>query len=307
MAVPLSTARLEMKYTIAQESRIGGRKINQDRVASLATEDAVLMIVADGMGGHLHGEVAAQIAIDTVTRRFRSEAKTRLADVAAFLAGTLQQAHEAIVRYTIRCRIPADAAPRTTCIACVVQDGQVNWAHAGDSRLYLIHRQPEGPARIARTRDHSIVQNMVDAGSLSHAEAATHPLRNRVFSCLGGHEAPRIELSATVLLQDGDLIALCTDGAWGPLGDTLATELGRAPLARSVPRVLDAAERAAGSGADNLTLIAMRWEAAPAVAKTPSDKSFCDTYIGQAPVSDGEIERAIAELRRRPSNSNGTS
>ena len=306
MAVPPSASRLEMNYTIAQESRIGGRKINQDRVASVATEDAVLMIVADGMGGHLHGEVAAQIAIDTATGRFRSEAKTRLADVATFLAATLQQAHEAIVRYTTERRIPPHAAPRTTCIACVVQDGQARWAHAGDSRLYLIHRQPEGPARVGRTRDHSVVQRMIDVGSLSHAEAATHPLRNRVFSCLGGDEAPRIELSSAIPLQDDDVIALCSDGAWSPLGDKLATELGRAPLTRSVPHVLDAAERAAGPGADNLTLIAMRWEAPPAVVETPSDASFCDTYIGQAPLSDGEIERAIAELRRRPSNSNGT-
>lgn len=305
MVVPLSTALLEMNYTIAQESRIGGRKINQDRVASVATEDAVLMIVADGMGGHLHGEVAAQIAIDTVTGRFRSEAKTRLADAAGFLVSALQQAHETIVRYTTRCHIPAHAAPRTTCIACVVQDGRASWAHAGDSRLYLIHRLSEGPVRVARTRDHSIVQNMIDSGSLDQAQAATHPLRNRVFSCLGGDEAPRIEVSSTIVLQDGDLIALCTDGAWAPLGDTLAAELRRAPLTSSVPRLLDAAERAAGPGADNLTLIAMRWEAPAAIAEAPPGPSFCDTYIGQAPLSDTELERAIAEIRRRPPNSNG--
>jgi serine/threonine protein phosphatase PrpC len=89
---------------------------------------------------------------------------------------------------------------------------------------------------------------MVDAGSLSDAEAASHPLRNRVFSCLGGDEAPQIEVSRRVSLQDGDLIALCTDGAWSPLGETLVAELGRAPLNRSVPHLLDAAERAAGPG-----------------------------------------------------------
>ncbi|MDO8788603.1 MAG: protein phosphatase 2C domain-containing protein [Sulfuritalea sp.] len=288
-----------MNYTLAQESRIGGRKINQDRVASVATEDAVLMIVADGMGGHLHGEVAAQIAIDTVTGRFHSEAKTRLADVAGFLAATLQQAHETIVRYATECRIPPHAAPRTTCIACVVQDGQANWAHAGDSRLYLIHHLSEGPARVARTRDHSIVQRMIDAGSLNHAEAATHPLRNRVFSCLGGDETPHIELSLAISLQDGDLIALCTDGTWVPLGDTLATELASAPLTRSVPHLLDVAERAAGPGGDNLTLIAMRWEAPVAADKASSAPSFCDTYIGQAPISDDEIDRAIAQIRHR--------
>jgi serine/threonine protein phosphatase PrpC len=297
-----------MNYTIAQESRIGGRQINQDRVAWLATADAVLMVVADGMGGHLQGEVAAQIVIDTVTERFRGEAKTRLADPARFLAATLQQAHETIVRYATECRIPAHAAPRTTCIACVVQDGQANWAHAGDSRLYLIHRLSEGPARVAQTRDHSIVQRMIDAGSLSHAEAATHPLRNRVFSCLGGDDAPQIELSPSIPLQDGDLIALCTDGAWSPLGERLVTELGRAPLTSTVPHLLDVAEKAAGPGADNLTLIAMSWKAPAAVAETSSPPSFCDTYIGQAPLSDAEIERAIDEIRRRqPAKSNGAS
>ena len=295
-----------MNYTIAQDSRIGGRQINQDRVAWLATTDAVLMVVADGMGGHLQGEVAAQIVIDTVTERFRGEANTRLADPARFLAATLQQAHETIVRYAAECRIPAYAAPRTTCIACVVQDGQANWAHAGDSRLYLIHHLSKGPARVAQTRDHSIVQRMIDAGSLSHAEAATHPLRNRVFSCLGGDETPQIELSSAIPLQDGDLIALCTDGAWSPLGERLVTELGRAPLTSTVPHLLDVAEKEAGPGADNLTLIAMSWKAPVAVAETLPSPSFCDTYIGQAPLSDAEIERAIDEIRRRqPSKSNG--
>ncbi len=290
-----------MNYTIAQESRIGGRQINQDRVAWLSTKNAVLMVVADGMGGHLQGEVAAQIVVDTVTERFRSEAKTRLADPARFLAATLQLAHETIVRYAAACRIPSHAAPRTTCIVCVVQDGQATWAHAGDSRLYLIHDKSRGPGRVAQTRDHSIVQRMVDDGSLSHAEAATHPLRNRVFSCLGGDVAPQIEVGHSVALQDGDLIALCTDGAWSPLGETLVAELGRAPLNTSVPHLLDAAERAAGPAADNLTLIAMRWEA-------PAGPSFSDTYIGQAPLSDAEIERAIDEIRRRqPPKSNGAS
>jgi len=288
-----------MSYTIAQESRIGGRAVNQDRVGWLATEDAVLMVVADGMGGHLQGEVAAQIAIDTLLERFRAEAKTRLADPAAFLAAALQQAHQIIARYSAECCIAPHASPRTTCIACVVQDGQATWAHAGDSRLYLIHDPIQGPARVAHTRDHSIVQRMIDAGSLSHAEAASHPLRHRVFSCLGGDVTPHIEVSRSVPLRDGDLIALCTDGAWSPLGEMLATKLGRAPVNTTVPHLLDAAEHAAGPGADNLTLIAMRWGAPAAVAEAATAPSFCDTFIGESPLTDMEIERAIAEIRRR--------
>jgi hypothetical protein len=89
-----------MNYAIAQETRIGGREINQDRVAWLATADAVMMVVADGMGGHLQGEVAAQIAVDTFCERFRSEATTLLPDPARFSP-----------RHSTRCTTPSSAIP----------------------------------------------------------------------------------------------------------------------------------------------------------------------------------------------------
>jgi serine/threonine protein phosphatase PrpC len=299
-----------MNYTIAQESRIGGREINQDRVAWLATADAVLLVVADGMGGHLHGEVAAQIAVDTMIERFRGEAKMLLADPARFLATTLNQVHLTIVNYAAECRIPPHAAPRTTCIACVVQNGQAWWAHAGDSRLYLIHGRGADASGVVRTRDHSVVQRMIDEGSLSHAEAASHPYRNRIFSCLGGDAPPHIEISPAVPLQDGDLIALCTDGAWSPLGEALVAGLQRSPLnlSSSVPNLLDAAEHAAGPGADNLTLIAMRWGAPDPDTATRDMSLAVPAERALAPISDEEMNLAVAEIRRRiPFDPNGAS
>lgn len=297
-----------MNYSLAQESRIGGREVNQDRAIALAFGDAVLLAVADGMGGHLRGEVAAQIAIDTLGDLFRAactDASPRLPDIGAFLATALRQAHAAIVGYAAACRMEAHAAPRTTCIACVVQDGQACWAHAGDSRLYLIHGASEqGGQRAARslhTRDHSIVQRMLDEGQITAEEAERHPLRHRVFSCLGGDTTPHIDVSRPVRLADGDVIALCSDGAWSPLGESLVASLGqgRGPLATTVPRLLDSAEANAGVGADNLTLVALRWEGAADTLDAPTQPSFCDTYIGEAPLTDIEIERAIAELRSR--------
>jgi serine/threonine protein phosphatase PrpC len=295
-----------MSYSITQESRIGGRKINQDRATWLATEDTVLMIVADGMGGHLHGEIAAQLAIDIIGECFRREAAPRLTDPATFLANALRHAHERIVRHAADCRIAQHAAPRTTCIACIVQDGQATWAHAGDSRLYLVHGRADGRQRVLQTRDHSVVQRLVDDGMISREQAASHPMRNRVFSCLGGSIEPQIELSDPAPLQDGDLIALCTDGAWSPLGEALATELARSPLTSTVPNLLDAAERAAGPGADNLTLIAMRWEA------PDPDGDTIILQIGEADpqalptISDDDIDRAVADIRSRlPYTTNG--
>jgi len=85
-----------MKFTIYQASRQGGRKNNQDRVAYSYSRDALLMVVADGMGGHMHGEIAAQICVQTLTDQFQQLAKPRLPDPLQFLNDVLARAHYAI-------------------------------------------------------------------------------------------------------------------------------------------------------------------------------------------------------------------
>jgi len=298
-----------MNYSIAQESRIGGRSINQDRADWASTDEAVLLVVADGMGGHTQGEVAAQIAIDTIIEQFRTYATPRLIDPPSFLAAAMHAAHQTIITYATECRIPVHASPRTTCIVCLIQDGSSCWAHAGDSRLYLVHSNSDAHTRVAHTRDHSVVQRMLDEGKITREEADRHPMRHRVFSCLGGDSEPQIEVSAPIALTDGDVLALCTDGAWapmGPQGDKLVASLGKGPLTTAVPQLLDKVESAAGAGADNLTIIALRWEA-PAVVT----RDFVETVTinlnqaaaadsaADALLSDTEVERAIAELRQR--------
>jgi len=125
-----------MKFAIYQESRQGPRKSNQDRVVYCYTRDALCMIIADGMGGHLHGEVAAQIATQFIGEAFQRAAQPRLADPFKFLLESITNAHHAIVDYAnVRSLLET---PRTTVVACVVQEGLAHWAHVGDSRLYLI-------------------------------------------------------------------------------------------------------------------------------------------------------------------------
>lgn len=296
-----------MKFSIYQESRIGKRKTNQDRIAYCYSRDALLMIVADGMGGHLHGEIAAQIAVQYITEYFQREARPTLADPFLFLSRGFSNAHNAIIDYAEERGL--EDAPRTTCVACVVQDNVAYWAHAGDSRLYVLR----GGRILAQTRDHSRVQMMIDQGQITSEEALHHPLRNRVFSCLGGVQAPQIDFSRKTPLMTGDTMVLCTDGFWSPLGtEQLVQELAAASIMDGTPRLLDQAEAVAGDGSDNLSVIAMTWEESYADATTtggvetatmPLDshttlmEGFTKSRGREPELTDDDIERAIAEIR----------
>ncbi|HEX8964620.1 MAG TPA: protein phosphatase 2C domain-containing protein, partial [Rhodocyclaceae bacterium] len=222
-----------MKFSIFHDTRIGKRKMNQDRLSYSYSREALFMVVADGMGGHLGGEVAAQVAVQYLIDAFERESVPRLPDPFLFLSWGMTNAHQAIVDHAAQQGM--GEVPRTTCVACIVQDSVAYWAHAGDSRLYVIR---DGRV-LAATRDHSRVQALVDQGQISPEEARRHPARNRVYSCLGGDHPPQIDFSRKTTLCAGDVIALCTDGVWGPLEEeTLVATLWRSPVREGVPRLL---------------------------------------------------------------------
>ena len=294
-----------MKFSIYQESRKGGRRNNQDRTGYSYSRDALLMVVADGMGGHLHGEVASHIAVRFLAEAFQREVQTKLEDPFMFLLKNIGGAHHAIVDY-------AEArglleTPRTTCVVCVVQDSIAYWAHVGDSRLYHVR---DGRI-VAQTKDHSRVQWLVDQGRIREEAIAAHPERNKIFNCLGAITPPQVELSRKTVLQPGDILLLCTDGLWGPLsGRMIGAALAREDIMRAIPELLDAAELRAGRECDNLSTVAMNWAdsrsgAAHQVSTlTLEPASFATQIEGfgnagteLAELSDAEIESSIAEIR----------
>ena len=297
-----------MKFSIYQESRQGPRKSNQDRVVYCYSRDSLCMVVADGMGGHLHGEVAAQIATQFIGEAFQRAAQPRLADPFKFLLDSITNAHHAIVDYAnVRSLLET---PRTTCVACVVQEGLAYWAHVGDSRLYLIR---DGRVE-AQTKDHSRVQILVDAGRVREEAIAAHPDRNKIFNCLGQMGPPRVDLSRRTALRHRDTLLLCTDGVWGPLmARHICEELLRNEIMRAVPILLDMAEVRGGKDGDNASVVAMTWAEeyaaeAGAISTVSMDPTHIETTVEQfgksAPPStqggyltDDEIERAIDEIR----------
>ena len=297
-----------MKYTIFQESRIGKRPYQQDRLGHWHTKDALFLVVADGMGGHAHGDVAAQITLDCLGGAFRSEAKPRIADPDRFLFNLVGRAHAMILHQTQRLGLAQDAAssPRTTVVACLVQDGYAHWTFVGDSRLYVLR---DGRI-LARTRDHTPVQMLIDAGRIREEAAATHPDRNKLLQCLGGPRAPRVEPTAHARLAEDDVVLLCSDGFWGPLTQRqlLMGVLGK-DLRKALPELITLAETRAGPRCDNISVLALHWQnkavAAPVEPMTvpmdeaPTDvRDFTATEPDFMHMSDAEIERQIAEIKK---------
>lgn len=241
-----------MKFALAVDTRVGARPYNEDRIGVVCSQHAVLLVLADGMGGHSHGEVAAQIAVDVFSELFKKACKAPLQHPRRFLLNAGHEAHQAILDHAIRHRM--SEVPSTTVVAAVIQQGEVWVAHAGDSRCYQLH---EG-AMLWRSRDHSHVQRLIDTGFLNEVDAHEHPARNRIYNCLGAIGDPDLELSEARQLHTGHTLLLCSDGVWGPLrdGEIAHAFVGRMPPV-VLPALLSVAERRAGSHSDNLSAIAL--------------------------------------------------
>jgi serine/threonine protein phosphatase PrpC len=294
-----------MKYAIVQESRLGARRMNQDRVGYWRTPESLLMVVCDGMGGHLHGEVAANLAADFLGAAFVREARPRLTNPNEFLAQAMGVAHAQILGEASK-RGLADT-PRTVIVACVVQDGEVFWTHVGDCRLYLFRKGRV----VARTRDHTRVQQLVDEGRIREEAMVSHPLRNQLLQCLGGIQPPRPEAAARAALEKDDIVLLCSDGFWGALTQRqMLNALLARELKDAVPELAALAEARAGDECDNLSVLAISWgEEVRAAAAGPDSRTLpyyelptdVQDLTATDPdflrVSDEDIDQAIAEIK----------
>jgi len=300
-----------MHFSVYQQSHIGGRKVNQDRMGYSYTRDALLLVLADGMGGHLRGEVAATIALQTMSTLFRSQATPYVRKPERFLEEALLQAHHEIQRYG-RERDLADN-PRTTIVACLVQHNCAVWAHCGDSRLYWIRRGQV----LARTRDHSHIEHLIAKGLADPSERGTHPDRNKLYSCLGAATPPRVELSRQSSLEPGDVLLLCSDGLWGVLPDTeIVHQLSTHTIVQAVPDMIGMATAIAGPRGDNATALAIQWQGGGDATPGDDDSVISTQLLPEGEVTtrlvqqsgagdaaapddfgDEDIEKAIAEIR----------
>ena len=302
-----------MRFSIYQDSQIGARASNQDRVGYCFTRDALLLLLADGMGGHLQGEVAATLALQAMGALFQERAKLAVGDPGRLLDDLIFTAHHELHRYRAVNRL--SETPRTTIVVCLIQHGRAYWTHCGDSRLYWLR----SGQILARTRDHSHIERLIQQGRVSPAARMTHPDRNKLYNCLGAPTLPRVDRAAPVRLKPGDQLLLCTDGLWGSIPDhQLAYRLCTGELEQAVPELVQAATIAGGKTSDNVTALAMTW-----LGEVQSEQAHANSLLttslpmgsvvtsiqaarhadldDETPEQSGtrEIDRALAAMRGR--------
>ncbi|MHB8455769.1 MAG: PP2C family protein-serine/threonine phosphatase [Acidiferrobacterales bacterium] len=244
-----------MRFQLAQYSLKGSRPTNQDRVACGERDNRIMMVLADGLGGHDGGALAAETLTQTVMRAFESVKQPVITKPSPFLALSIMQAHKAILKNG-RAHAPP-ITPRTTCIVCLVQRGYAYWAHVGDSRLYHFRNSQ----LLQRTLDHSTTEQMHLDGLLSEEEMQMHPEKGHLLKCVGGPRKPTISLGNETVLNRGDTLLLCSDGLWQAFRpEELARFLAYSSLDEGVEEMLLAAEHKMKKSCDNLSAIALRWE-----------------------------------------------
>ena len=228
---------------------IGDRTEQQDRLLIIPSKKepgVVLAVVADGMGGHTGGAMAAQQVVSTAQQIFENYS-TKDETPQKLLTSIVHESHLIITlsSYT------SEQEPHSTVVAMLLQKDRADWAYVGDSRLYHFRGQP----LIQRTIDHSYVEQLFKEGKITAAEKETHPNKNILVHCLGGQNPPLIDFGHTDKLEPNDCFILCSDGLWAYFTDI---ELG-AILSSCAPRVASeqlialARERGAGHG-DNVSL-----------------------------------------------------
>ncbi len=243
-----------MDYSVSQQSHQGGRDYNEDRTAIFERNGTILLVVADGLGGHAGGDIASQAFIDAMGDSFTKATEKQLDNADSFLTLSINYGHHTIHRRAVSQGFNVDS-PKTTCVVCLIHDGVATWAHSGDSRLYHIRKRKT----IFITEDHI-------SRKLGNEKNAP------INRCVGGLENPRPQIGEPHTMEDGDIFFLATDGAWAKFKpDDLNDYVDPEHPSLGLDSLLQALENRNKAPSDNLSCVVLFWG-----VKQQDGQSFSD-------------------------------
>ncbi|MEJ7586392.1 MAG: Stp1/IreP family PP2C-type Ser/Thr phosphatase [Ferruginibacter sp.] len=281
---------LDLKAVIKTD--LGNVRTNNEDAAAffrIADEDIIrekgfLLIVADGMGGHLAGEVASKMAIDTISDEYYQ--KNNKGTIEKVLAKAFRTANKKI--FELASEKGQYRGMGTTCTALAIVGQTIYYAHAGDSRAYFYKNK--SITRI--TEDHTYVQQLVSNGELTAAEAAVHPQRNILTNAMGTKADLRVDTGkCTEAFEQTDRLLLCSDGLYDYLEDwEISNVLGFGSIMEAADHFI--AEAKKRGGMDNITVVLAEIKNEP---KETNLKSTGEVYLPKL-TRDADIPVTINNL-----------
>ncbi len=242
-----------MPWQFSMASDIGGRTEQQDCMERLSSDDGHthLVVVADGMGGHRDGALAARTVIETAKRHFNTGP---ISDPRTFLEDLCLESHQAISELGGN----EERSPGSTCVVLYLSGPEAYWAHVGDSRLYHFRNG----MLLNRTRDHSVAQLMVAQGRIQETDVAISALQNQLYMRLGGNDNPEPDFGAAEVEAD-DIFMLCSDGFWACVApEEVVGSLDKLPIEKDdATHLVEMARERGGPKGDNISLALTRWNA----------------------------------------------
>ena len=254
------------------------KQVNEDSMFARDTPHGFLAVVCDGMGGHVGGKEASHLAIDTIFRVF--DATPAGVAPQQILRDALTQANGAV--YARGQQSPELKGMGSTCVAILVHPAGTDVAHVGDSRVYLLTQQQVYQV----TKDHSLVQRLIDAGMLTPEQAANHPNANQITNAFGQRPDVEVEIRPAAFPQvAGDVFVLCSDGLSDEVGpqDIVQILAPYPPIDQAAKQLIDLAN--ARGGHDNITVILARFPGGGAfAAPSASGHATPTATLAAAPV-----------------------
>ena len=247
---------------VATLSRCGARERNEDACGYWNSEHGGCFVVSDGAGGHGGGDIASETTVKTILSAFCN----RSVFDRGYIEGVVSQA-DAAVRYCQQLSAKNNMSATVAAAFLNADASQLQLIHLGDTRVYRFRRN-QGECL---TKDHSLVQALVDSGRLDASEARSHPKRHVLLSALGAREVPQPQaLSEALPVQEGDAYLLCTDGFWDVITESaMACCLRLADSAQEwLFRMAEEVEHAGNPDQDNYTALAF-WVGRPNPVSVP--------------------------------------
>ncbi len=242
-----------MKITFYEESRIGGRKDNQDAYAHMINDDWSCFVVADGLGGQQRGEIASNEFCHAIMESIPTFAKNILNDSVNGLEELILSATK-LMRLNIQQNYPSIDS-HTTFALLWLDSQQLLTAHVGDSRIYRLNTEEV----IWRTPDHTPVQELFERGKILEDDFSRHPQQNRLLRTVNIYEPPEADIYVHPPMQTGETILLCTDGFWNAVKFKDFLKLGQTKdIESTTKQMIDEILEEHPMDADNITVQVIR-------------------------------------------------